>query len=581
MRTPEDNGPGKRQHDGAEISQATSYTPAIPEGCSAEAWRAIGAIAEHGVWKVPERNASGEVIGWNRRLASGEKKQEKGGKRGLTMAWPLDPYAGTSPENPIVIVEGASDCAAGSTIGLVTIGRPGASSGKDLLSELLKGRHVLIVGENDKSDAGRNGAENIGSALANVAVSVRIIFPPTGVKDLREWVLAGVDRETILNAARYSELVQSNSGSLSEENAIGPVLRNAADIPPAETRWLWPGRIPCGMISIIAGDPGLGKSTLTAAIASIVSTGGNWHGGGVCEPGGVLWLSAEDDPARVIVPRLMAHGANLSRVELLEGVRRVPGQAVAHPSLADDLPMLAQAIDRVPDCRLVVVDPISAYLGRTDANANAEVRALLTPLKALAEQKGSAFVLVQHLNKTQSANALHRMTGSIGFIGAARTGYIVVRDPDDEQRRLFLCVKNNIGPESAGLGFRIAGEPPRIVFDDSPVVLSANDALAASNPGAGEDRSALADAMEWLRERLAGIAGAPARTVLDDAKSAGIKQRTLERAKRTLRVKTVRAQGAWLWSLPDSGEGRQDRQPGEAGELGDVGDVRPDLPPGS
>ncbi|MBN8596136.1 MAG: AAA family ATPase [Planctomycetes bacterium] len=364
------------------------------------------------------------------------------------------------------------------------------------------------------------------------------------------------------------------------DTSIGPVLRNAADIPVEEVVWLWPGRIPGGMLSIVAGDPGLGKSTLTTAIAAIVSTGGSWPDGGSCEAGGVLWLSAEDDPSRVLVPRLIAHGADLSRIVLLDGVRRVPGAAVAHPSLADDLPALEQAIARVPQCRLIIIDPISAYLGRTDANANAEVRAMLTPLKAIAEQTGAAVVLVQHLNKSASANALHRMTGSIGFVGAARTGYIVVRDPDDEQRRLFLCVKSNIGPEANGLGFRIAGEPPRIVFDDEPVLLRANDALAAASPGASEDRSALADAVEWLRDRLAGIAGAPARTVLDDAKSAGLAKRTLERAKGVLKVKTVRAPGAWLWSLPDAGEDRQERQPGEDGDVGDVGDVRPDLPPG-
>lgn len=367
-----------------------------------------------------------------------------------------------------------------------------------------------------------------------------------------------------------------------DDTSIGPVLRNAADIPPEETRWLWPGRIPAGMLSIIAGDPGLGKSTLTTAIAAIVSTGGAWPDGGSCDAGGVLWLSAEDDPARVLVPRLMAHGADLTGVVLLEGVRRVPGAAVAHPSLADDLPMLAEAIDRVPTCKLLIVDPISAYLGRTDANANAEVRAMLTPLKAIAEKTGAAVLLVQHLNKSGSANALHRMTGSIGFVGAARTGYIVVRDPDDDQRRLFLCAKSNIGPEPTGLGFRIAGEPPRIVFDDAPVVLSANDALAAATPGTGEDRSALAEAVEWLRERL-DAGGVPAKTVLDDAKSAGIAKRTLDRAKSALKVKTVRVPGAWAWSLPDGGEDRQgcqERQPGGAGNLGNVGNLHPDLPSG-
>jgi hypothetical protein len=366
------------------------------------------------------------------------------------------------------------------------------------------------------------------------------------------------------------------------DTSAGPVLRNAADITPEETRWLWPARIPAGMLSIVGGDPGLGKSTLTTAIAAIVSTGGTWPDGGSCEAGGVLWLNAEDDPSRVLVPRLMAHGANLTQIELLDGVRRVTGGAVDHPSLADDLPQLAEAIERVPKCRLIIIDPISAYLGRVRGNDNAEVRGMLSPIKALAEQTGAGVVLVQHLNKSMSTNALHRMTGSIAFIGAARTGYLVVRDPDDEQRRLFLCAKSNIGPEPSGLGFTIAGNPPRIVFDDKPVRMSAAEALAAAGGVDAEDRSALTEAVEWLQDRLSP-GSVPAQTAIDDAKSAGIAKRTLDRARTVLKVKPNRITGAWVWSLPEGGEDRQgcqERQPGEAGNLGNVGNLAPDLPPG-
>ena len=386
-----------------------------------------------------------------------------------------------------------------------------------------------------------------------------------------------------LEAARRGEARPARAPTTqSEDTSAGPVLRNAADIAPEETRWLWPGRIPAGMLSIVGGDPGLGKSTLTCAMAAIVSTGGTWPDGGSCEAGGVLWLSAEDDPSRVLVPRLVAHGADLSQIVLLDGVRRVTGGAVDHPSLADDLPQLAAAIERVPKCRLIIIDPISAYLGRVRGNDNGEVRGLLTPIKALAEQSGAGVVLVQHLNKSMSTNATHRMTGSIAFVGAARTGYLVVRDPDDEQRRLFLCAKSNIGPEPSGLGFTIAGDPPRIVFDNKPVHMGAAEALAAAGGVDAEDRSALAEAVDWLQERLSA-GGVPAKTVIDDAKSAGIKKRTLDRAKTVLKVKPKRVPGAWVWSLPDDAdarEGCQGCQPPEAGNLGNVGNLAPDLPPG-
>ncbi|MBS0187880.1 MAG: AAA family ATPase [Planctomycetes bacterium] len=386
-----------------------------------------------------------------------------------------------------------------------------------------------------------------------------------------------------LDAARRGEPRPARGPTTQADDAsAGPVLINMADLKAEPIRWLWPGRIPAGMLSIVAGDPGLGKSTLTSAIAAIVSTGGTWPDGGSCEAGGVLWLSAEDDPARVIVPRLDAHGADRTRIMLMEGIRRTTGASVAHPSLADDLPMIADAMERTPGCRLVIIDPISAYIGRTDANANAEVRAMLTPLKALAENTGAAFLLVQHFNKGGGANAVHRMSGSIGFVGAARTGYIVVRDPDDENRRLFLCAKSNIGPEANGLGFRIEGDPARIVFDDAPVAMTANDALAAASGNVSDD-GALGEAIDFLTDFLAG-GPRSWKDIKEAAKEAGIAPGTLRRAKARIGVESHKEgfSGGWVWRLPAPKVRKEaeDAHPQSMSTFDESAHLRPDLPPG-
>jgi len=137
-------------------------------------------------WHFPERDATGEIIGWQRRLSFGKKLMVPGSKRGLCMVWPLPAEAGTSEDHPVLIVEGASDTAAGLDLGLTTIGRPSALGGAELLQAVVKDRHVVIIGENDNG-AGRMGAEKIATALLEVAESVKVIYPPEGAKDLREW----------------------------------------------------------------------------------------------------------------------------------------------------------------------------------------------------------------------------------------------------------------------------------------------------------------------------------------------------------------------------------------------------------
>lgn len=153
-------------------------------------------------WLIPERDETGAITGQSRRFLDGRKGFVRGGRRGLTLAWPMPPECGTDEAEPVLIVEGMSDAAVGLDLGYYTIGRPGADTSAAALRSLvalMRGRHVAIIGENDVSGAGRRGAEKTALALLPTAASVKILFPPEGTKDLRAWYCApdGIDRPAL------------------------------------------------------------------------------------------------------------------------------------------------------------------------------------------------------------------------------------------------------------------------------------------------------------------------------------------------------------------------------------------------
>jgi hypothetical protein len=241
------------------------------------------------------------------------------------------------------------------------------------------------------------------------------------------------------------------------------IMLDANAIEPQKVRWLWPGRIALRKITLLASDPGLGKSLVTIDLVARVTRGKPWPlENAAASEGSALILSAEDDPADTMVPRLMAADADLMRVKLLDCVREtsVSGNPFDRGfSLERDVQLLERELALMPDCRLIVVDPISAYLGGTDTHRNADVRALLTPLIKLAQRHDVAIVAVSHLNKGTGLHANYRITGSIAFTATARAVYLIAKDPYDPKRRLMMPIKNNLAEDEAGLAYGINVTP--------------------------------------------------------------------------------------------------------------------------
>ncbi len=365
------------------------------------------------------------------------------------------------------------------------------------------------------------------------------------------------------DAEAFASVVDNLVGDSDTTEGDRIVYRRASDIHAKPIRWLWRGRIARGKVSMLAGNPGLGKSQVTSSMAAIASTGGLWPVDRTrCERGAVVILSAEDDAEDTIRPRLEAAGADLSRVFIIdavvEGYMANGGEMRRAFNLKTDLVRLGAMLEEIGDVALVIIDPITAYLGDTDSHKNAEIRALLAPLSDLAARHGAAVVCVSHLNKSGGSEALMRVTGSLAFVAAARAAFIVVKDQKDESRRLFLPLKNNIGNDQSGLAFTIEQhhleggiETSRINWGSEPVTVRADEALASSMPS--EDRSATDEAADWLREILSS-GPMKASEVQKQARQAGIGDKPLRGAREKIGIKPKRegfgSAGIWYWGLP-------------------------------
>lgn len=363
--------------------------------------------------------------------------------------------------------------------------------------------------------------------------------------------------EPPLRSEEVAGIAQSIGRYPSEAKApLGALIRCLADVTPMPIEWLWPGRIALGKVTLIVGDPGLGKSLLTIALAAHVSRGTPWPvDRSPCPTGDVLLLSAEDDIEDTIRPRLDAVGADPQRVHALEAVFEMDVQdgkpRRRMPNLVRDVERLAEILAG-RKFRLLIVDPVSAYLGGVDTHRNADLRAVLAPLADLAARHKVAIVCVSHLNKGAGTSALYRTSGSIAFVAAARAAYVVARDPQDEARRLVLPIKNNLAEDRTGLAYRLRqaeNGAPVLLWDDQPVTVSAEEALA---PVVTDDeRPERNEAADWLREVLSD-GPASAKEVQRWANEAGHAWRTVRRAKEGIGVIVEKAEfkGGWRWSLP-------------------------------
>jgi hypothetical protein len=347
-------------------------------------------------------------------------------------------------------------------------------------------------------------------------------------------------------ARRLAEIAGVISMEDGDQNAI---ITRLSDVKPEVVSWIWRNRIPKKKITLLDGDPGLGKSLLTLDIAARITRGWAMPDGAEGLAGGVVLVTAEDGLGDTVRPRLELMGADLSRIVSLQSVRDSDGNL--RPPTIEDIHAIAEAVDTV-SAGLIVVDPLMAYLpGKRDSHRDQDVRRSLHILAHLAEEKEVAVLIVRHLNKSGGSQSIYRGGGSIGIIGAARSGLLVAKDPEDENRRVLASVKSNLGPLAPSLRFAVegVGEVPRIAWGGEST--HGADSLLAASSGGPEERSAMGEARAFLDNLLKG-GPVTSKEVYVQAKAAGIAEITLKRAKRIAGI-TSKPQafgGPVFWALP-------------------------------
>lgn len=328
------------------------------------------------------------------------------------------------------------------------------------------------------------------------------------------------------------------------------VLVRTSDIEPERIGWLWPGIIARGKITGLVAYPGLGKSQVAIDLASTVSTGRRWPGGAANgDAGDVIILAAEDDAADTLVPRLIAAGANLTNVHVVKAVKGDDGVDRAF-NLAVDLDRLEKEYD-LQRVRLLVVDPVSAYLGTgKTTNHGADVRTVLGRFAMFAARHDLGGLAISHLNKTSGARAITRIMGSLEWVAAPRAVYLVTEEAGTD-RRLFVPLKNNLASERFGYAFRIEDrvvapdiKTSAVVWDHEPVTITADEALAAAA------RGRTSGAIDFLEQVLRD--GPVDQTeIVRLGKEAGYSEKNLRTAREKLGVTPKKegfgANGKWVW----------------------------------
>jgi KaiC/GvpD/RAD55 family RecA-like ATPase len=339
----------------------------------------------------------------------------------------------------------------------------------------------------------------------------------------------------------------------------------ASDVITKPVEWLWDKRIPKGKLTMFDGDPDVGKSVVTMDLAARVSTGRTFPDGAPCEAGNVLIVNVEDAKDDTVVPRLKAHGADLERIVIIDGMPDEKG-GKRLLDLPEDVGAMRAAVEEY-EAALLIIDPVMTVLGG-DMYKDGEARKALTPLRDMAEETGVTIVAVRHLNKNVSLSAIQRGGGNMGLIGVARAGAFFAHHPEEDGLRVMAPHKSNLAEKQPGLQYVIKGwaideNIGRVEWKG----ITEHDANSlASGPATPLEKSRLEEAREFLYEELKD---APmwARAVYRDASDAGIARRTLEDAKSAMRVRSEKiGTEGWQWSLPEKKDTYHD--------VRDVRDVR-------
>lgn len=330
---------------------------------------------------------------------------------------------------------------------------------------------------------------------------------------------------------------------------------NMSDIQAKPITWLWDGWLPLGKMTILAGAGGCGKTNLSLALIATITTGGSFPDGSKCSNiGKVLIYSTEDDPADTLKPRLIANGADIKKISIIESRTNEKGEKEPFDP-AQDFPKIEEYIKANPDVKLLMIDPIiSAVSG--DMNKANDVRRSLQPLVDLAKEYKFAVLGITHFSKGSAGSTpADRIIGSQAFTALARMAWSAAKR-EDEGDCILVRAKSNNSILEGGVKYQIE---PETVLDGIEttktawlgVIEGTAKELLNEAEGSENGNSSTVDlAKEFLIDLLSTVEKMPASEVQTEAKNAGYSVASIRRAKDSLNIKPFKEGTAWYWKLP-------------------------------
>lgn len=357
--------------------------------------------------------------------------------------------------------------------------------------------------------------------------------------------------------------------TLPKPEALKPAWRAnltpASAITPVAIRWLWPGWVAKGKLTVLAGAGGSGKTTLAIGLIGTLTSGGRWPDGELCtEPANALIWSSEDDPADTLVPRLIAAGADLDRVHIIQGRINELGEHEPFDP-AGDFDLLRDAVEEIGGAALLLLDPVVNVVKGDMHRAN-DVRRALQSVVDFAEAQGAAVVGISHFSKGSGGSSpADRVIGSQAFGALARTVLVAAKQEDSDVRALARA-KSNISDDQGGVSYTVEPctvgdgiETTRVIWGDR-IEGSARDILAVvENNGDDEKKTEFEEACDFLRDILEH-GPVPSKQIKADAIEVGLTWPTVRRAQKAIGAMAIKEgrpgsdeKQQWVWRLNSEG----------------------------
>ena len=408
-----------------------------------------------------------------------------------------------------------------------------------------EGSKVIILPDNDQP--GRNHAQEVARSLHCRGCSVKVVELPGLVNkgDVSDWLDEGNTKEDLIELCNTAQ--EWTPETAPEESKHGRGIICLADVEREEVDWLLNPYIPLGKLTIVQGDPGIGKTFFVADIAARITTGRALplFPGEPLPMGTVIFQTGEDGLADTLRPRFESLGADLNKIFIIDESENALS--------FKDLERLEAVIKRHSP-KLLVFDPIQAYLGAdVDMNRANQIRPVMKQLGNLAAQYKTAIVLIGRLNKNAGGKAIYRNIGSIDLPAVARSMLLVGCDQDDKSKRAVIQTKSSLSVAGPAMGFSLD-------VDNGFQWTSLSDLTEEKLLGMGRVHTGKSENAESILRAMLSDGPKPVKEIMQAVMAeVGCSEKTVQNASKSLSIQSIPVREAnkiahYLWSMSDAGE---------------------------